>query len=170
MDFDAYKNTLPYPRDGDFKTTFWYKRGKMIAKRVGDGEIEYQDPFDTDAPPPDALNRECTRETDIDNEALKAARRKYNEETGRLTAQFRLDLFEDLGISDHPMRDKLYSKAWEDGHSAGLSEVYNVASDLVDLIAVPQGFVLVGKDMIKFGGICPSADAEAAARELAKEL
>lgn len=30
-------------------------------------------------------------------------------------------------------RDKVWSKAWEDGHSSGYSEIYNCLSGLVDL-------------------------------------
>ena len=48
--------------------------------------------------------------------------------------EFKKDLFEDLGIEFNPKRDKLYSLAWEKGHSSGFSEVYNYACELVDLI------------------------------------
>lgn len=168
MDFDKYKNTLPYPTKEQFTTKFWYKEGQTIARQLPGQSIEYL--VTNIAPNRDIRTLNAICETTVDEEGLRVARRAYGEETARLTAQFKADLFEDLGISDHPMREKLYSKAWEDGHSAGFSEVYNVASDLVDLIAVPQGFALVGAELIMFGGICPSADADRAAKRLAKEL
>jgi hypothetical protein len=35
----------------------------------------------------------------------------------------KLDAFEELGITNNPKREKLYSKAWEFGHPSGLQEV-----------------------------------------------
>ena len=43
-------------------------------------------------------------------------------------------MFEELDIADNPKRDLLFNKAWELGHSYGLSEVYHYADELVCLI------------------------------------
>lgn len=51
-----------------------------------------------------------------------------------LHEQFKKELFDELGIADNPKREKLFSKAWEQGHGCGYAEVYNYACDLVDLI------------------------------------
>ena len=162
MNFDKYKNTLSYPAKEQFTTKFWYKNGKVVAERRGDeATITHVSGLRME---------ECVLEKVVDEAALKAARLAYGQETAKLTDQFKADLFKDLGITHHPMREKLYSKAWENGHSAGLSEVYNVAYDLVDLIKVPQGFVLVGTEVIMFGGLSPSAEADRVAKRLAKEL
>lgn len=48
--------------------------------------------------------------------------------------QFEKDLAEDFGVSSHPNKDKLYSLAWNYGHSSGLMEVYNYYSELVELL------------------------------------
>ena len=48
--------------------------------------------------------------------------------------RFKEDLFVELGIENNPKRDKLFSLAWEMGHSCGFNEVYLVAEDLVELI------------------------------------
>lgn len=162
MDFDKYKNALPYPTEAEFRTTFWYKGGKLVAERRGEEAAV--------AHVSGLRLEECTKEVVVDKDALRAARAKYNAETARLTELFRQDMFEDLGIENHPLREKLYSKAWNDGHSAGLSEVYNCAQDLVDLIEVPRGAVLITKDAVLWGGLCPSADASEAAVGLQKEL
>ena len=58
----------------------------------------------------------------------------YSEDTIRLEAEFKADAFEELGITDNPKRDLLYSKAWEHGHSAGYCDVWYYLQDLVDLI------------------------------------
>jgi hypothetical protein len=58
----------------------------------------------------------------------------YYLEEARLRKMFEEDLFANLGITDNPKRHKLLQKAWGMGHSAGYSEVYSYASDLVELI------------------------------------
>lgn len=58
----------------------------------------------------------------------------YHAISAALEAEFKSDLEAYFGVSNHPKRDLLYHKAWERGHSAGLSEVANVYSDLVELI------------------------------------
>jgi hypothetical protein len=65
-----------------------------------------------------------------DPEASKA----YHTDRIRLDNEFKADLLADLGITNHPKADLLYSKAYEMGHSSGRSEVYNYALDLVELI------------------------------------
>ena len=62
------------------------------------------------------------------------ARAAYDAREAEIHETFRQDLFEDLGITDNPKRDRLYSIAWSQGHSSGFHEVYNYAQDLVDLI------------------------------------
>lgn len=123
MDFDKYKNTLPYPSESQFRTTYWYRGGRCVCT---------QKPGESLAPGFDTSS--CVKETAVDKDALRAARAAYGAETSRLLELFKRDMFEDLGIADNPKRDKLFSIAWDKGHSAGLSEVYNEAQDLVDLI------------------------------------
>jgi hypothetical protein len=49
-------------------------------------------------------------------------------------SEFKDDLFLDEGVSDNPLKDDAYQMAWEDGHSAGFSEVRNCFYSLADLI------------------------------------
>lgn len=58
----------------------------------------------------------------------------YRQEDARLEELFRVDLAHDHGMIDHPKEGLLYAKAYENGHSGGYSEIYNVYSDLVDLV------------------------------------
>lgn len=58
----------------------------------------------------------------------------YMVEECRTYEQFIKDAKDELGITDNPKADMLMGKAWERGHSAGYSEVFGVAEDLVDLI------------------------------------
>jgi hypothetical protein len=126
MDYEAYLNTLPYPHKNAFTTRYWYKAGKLVAQQAGLNEIEAlikSYPLD-----------DCVVENVIDEKSMKAAQTAYHDETARLTHQFKLDFFAELSIENHPKREKLYSKAWEQGHSAGFSEIMNVGWDLVELI------------------------------------
>ena len=43
-------------------------------------------------------------------------------------------LLEDLGLADHPKAERLFSMAWEDGHSEGYHAVYSRAEDLSELM------------------------------------
>jgi hypothetical protein len=60
--------------------------------------------------------------------------KQYQEEDYRLNLQFQADLAEDFGVTGHPKVDKLFSLAWEHGHSSGYSDVYNYYSSFVELI------------------------------------
>lgn len=67
-------------------------------------------------------------------ELWKKENTAHAQDAGRLTAEFKDDLIEELGINFNPKRDLLFSKAWERGHGSGLHEVLNIAEDLVELI------------------------------------
>jgi TPR repeat protein len=135
-DWKEYQNNFPYPRKEEFRVRYWYRGGAAVAKQVNGGAIELVGPpvvYADNAAVLTALAR-CVKE-DIDDEgSYKAALTAYGRETARLEALFRKDMFEELGITDNPRADKLYSMAWEHGHSSGYSEVYNYACDLAELI------------------------------------
>ena len=59
---------------------------------------------------------------------------KYYREETRLYNKFRSDLLESLGITNHQKADRLFSLAWELGHSSGYTEVYSYACELVELL------------------------------------
>ena len=44
------------------------------------------------------------------------------------------------GLTGHPKADKLYSLAWDMGHSAGYGEVENYYSDMADLLKPNKAF------------------------------
>lgn len=118
--FDYYRaNPIPPKSHVDFSTTHYYKEGKLIKT----------------LPSSEYPNFEFgVKETVIDRVAQKSHQAEYRVEESRLDTEFKSDLFEDLGITDNPRREKLFSLAWEIGHSIGYSEVYRVACDLVELI------------------------------------
>lgn len=158
MNFDSYKNHgVAYPDRKKFSTYYYYSKGKVVHTCSGDSDVA-----------PDGIEY-AFREKVLDEAAFDAARKAYLQAETDALRRFKEDLFADLGISDHPLRDKLFSKAWDDGHSSGYSEVYNCALNLVDLFELPPGAVLVTKDAVICGGII-SATARKAAEKLAGEL
>lgn len=119
MDFKKYENKIPYPEESSFTKFFGYKNGVMVY------EGEYRP----------TVNDDCGAwEKVFDQEGYDEARNVYGAEAARLEELFKQDLFEDFSISDNPKREKLYSIAYDKGHSYGYSEIYNVACDLVELI------------------------------------
>ncbi len=77
---------------------------------------------------------EVTRTHDAAKAAYEVARREYGLDSGRLTALLQSDLEAEYGVTGHPKAELLWSKAYERGHSAGMGEVINVWTDLVELI------------------------------------
>jgi len=54
-------------------------------------------------------------------------------------SEFHDYFFECMGVTqDHPKAGKLYSLAWERGHSSGYSEVLNYGYDFVELMTVNE--------------------------------
>lgn len=48
--------------------------------------------------------------------------------------KFMADALSYAGIKDNPKASKVYSKAWDDGHSSGHMEVLNILLDLAEFI------------------------------------
>lgn len=59
---------------------------------------------------------------------------QYQQEEARIAEQFYEDFKEELDIVGNPKADKLFSIAWDMGHSSGYENVVSVAWDLVELI------------------------------------
>lgn len=64
----------------------------------------------------------------------KEAQQKHAKGETAMIHEFKADLFKELGIEDNPRREKLWSIAWEKGHSGGLSDIYAQATQMVELI------------------------------------
>lgn len=68
-------------------------------------------------------------------EEYRQAQKDYRQGEHEARNRFKEDLFKDLEIADHPKREKIWDKAWEEGHSTGLHDVYHEAEEIVELIA-----------------------------------
>lgn len=65
---------------------------------------------------------------------VKLALKEYNQESNRLHSLFKEDLEKEFKVQDNPKKDKLFAMAYERGHSSGYEEIFNIYSDLVELI------------------------------------
>jgi len=57
----------------------------------------------------------------------------YREEESENTDLFKKEALKELGLIKHLKADKIYSYAWQEGHSGGLSEVFSVLEDIADI-------------------------------------
>lgn len=144
MDFEKY-NIKPeeatYPRRDDYFRYTLYRKGAVLCAEASISEVSATVPELSEASTRSELERACTKhgilfEQDILNEEYRAAVSAYNQITAEKGEQFRKDLFEEFGVTGHPQADIVYRKAWDHGHSAGYSEVYNVFADLVEIITL----------------------------------
>lgn len=118
-DQEYYTNVpVKYPSKKDYETTYYYKNGKLVGKF------------------PDVLDSKdySVKEVLLDDVAYRQALIDYTKASSLLHQEFRDDLLEHLGITDHPKAGLLFDKAWERGHSDGLYYVVQVAEDLVELL------------------------------------
>ena len=53
---------------------------------------------------------------------------------GNIEAEFKAALAKELGLADHPKFDKLYSLAYEHGHSSGFSETAGYVNEFAELL------------------------------------
>lgn len=119
MDFDSYKNKLPYPVEDETLPTV---RELDILQKYG---LSGTGPSLGGLPAKPRVSREQDFRQQMD---------AYREESRRLEQQFRRDAIEAAGLKDHPKAKAAYGLAWEYGHSAGYAEVYYYLLDLADLL------------------------------------
>ena len=128
--FDYYsKQKTDYPNKNNYYTFYVYDKGACIAEEKsgsGTGSITKSH---LNQKYPNALIQEV-----LDEDAYKARRKEYSDESAKLHQEFQNDLFENFNVTDNPKRFKCFELAWEKGHSNGLEEVYNEFYDLVELI------------------------------------
>lgn len=112
------------PSRNDYRVHYFYKNGNVKK-------------FDTR---PDHTEFESLKadgwlyQASVQKDAYAAACRDFEKETNRLLKKFKDDALYDLGLTDNPKADLLFSKAWEHGHSSGLYEVFSWMEDLAELI------------------------------------
>lgn len=64
----------------------------------------------------------------------KAFRRLYHEAASKLREKFKMDALAEVGLANHPRRDKAFDLAWDRGHAYGYREVYQNLEELAQLL------------------------------------
>lgn len=124
--FDYYSKTKTlYPNKKDYTTFYAYDKGECLNIRSN----FYTSKREVERDYPNAVIQEV-----LDEEAYKAHRKEYIDESAKLHQEFQDDLFKEFNVTDNPKRFKCFELAWDRGHAYGLSEVYNCFSDFVELI------------------------------------
>lgn len=106
MDFEKYRNLIPYPTKAYFTEVVEATSSKGTRKSV----------------------------SFFDEEGYRDAVKNYHAEDRRIHNEFVKDLLEELNLTGHPKAAVLIEKAWEHGHSGGYKEVVDWAHDLAELM------------------------------------
>ncbi len=119
MNFDKYKNTLPYPTTAE-KTA--YIKAEMA--KISDVPMTRVERLDAEA----AINLKAS-------EHIGRIRQAFNVEAVRLQELFRADCEQEYDFADWPqqLKNEIHRIAYEAGHSSGCQEIYNQYTDIVDL-------------------------------------
>lgn len=108
------------PRQDDYTTIYYYRKGVMIG-------IKKQ--FDDDYVPP----KNCVEEKVLDEVSYNAHLKHYQEENLRLQDEFRRDLIEKYGMTNHPKANAIFDRAWDIGCSSGLESIEYYFQDILNL-------------------------------------
>lgn len=117
-----------------------------IRERIQNGDFENVLPYPTNEilrndPAYQALDVEQSQLLDR-TEDLKGAKKalihnmqqEYDNESSVLRAEFKTALEKEYELQNHPKKDKIWQKAWDDGHSGGWQSILNEYDEIVDLL------------------------------------
>jgi hypothetical protein len=119
----AYYQTtsVSIPRQDDYMTIYYYRKGVMVGMKVGKVEDDFEPP------------KNCVEEKVLDEVSYNAHMKLYHEERKRFEEELRYDLIAEYEMTNHPKADKLFNKAWDMGCAGGPEEVEYYFRDLVEL-------------------------------------
>jgi len=117
MNFDKYESNIDFPNLINITNEI---KDELDNERCTRSEYE-------------ARLKEVKIEADI---VYKQKMLEYRQEESRLRQQFFNDVFIELGLDvlPHDVLDQFNTYVWDQGHSSGYYDVYNVACDISDLV------------------------------------
>jgi hypothetical protein len=113
--------SVSIPKKDDYMTVYYYRRGVMVGMKVGHQNDDFEPP------------KNCVEEKVLDEVSYAAHVKLYQEEAKRLQDEFKWDLINKYGLTNHPKVEKIFNKAWELGYSNGYEDVEFYFKDLVEL-------------------------------------
>lgn len=108
-----------------------------VRDNIDAGKYENKVPFSIDRIPVDEETmtvKQAREHEEAERGRDKAQRRLWSDAQRAMTEQFRADLEQEHGLSGHPKADRLWSLAWEHGHSNGFSEVVLHYEEFAELV------------------------------------
>jgi hypothetical protein len=115
---DYYTNKakeVPYPSQSEIKKEFMKEMETFVGTKK---QIE---------------QKEKEIEVQVTAE-LRRLQQIYGTHVHSVEQELKTDLEREYDLATHPKRDKLWSLAWEKGHSDGYQQVYGEYCELVDLL------------------------------------
>jgi hypothetical protein len=114
MDFSKYENKLSYPSKypKPSKSLYLFDATSKSLREYADALEVYE----------------------LKNAHYQEEKAKYQAEGARLLELFKEDVLKEVRLHEHKNADKIFSYAWEKGHSEGFEAVYWILNDLSDLI------------------------------------
>lgn len=112
MDYSKYENPIEYPKK----------------------------PYRPVCPKSEATAQEhrvyADRLEQYDNEMVKyrADKEEYNKYAAWKDQEFQIDALEDVGLTGHPLAERAFGYAWDEGHYAGKPEVYSKLTRIAQVI------------------------------------
>jgi ribonuclease HIII len=115
-------NDLPFPSKADFTKVFVYNNGQVLF------EGNYADHARKTFPKGSVIQKV------VDDAAYTKAHNRYMDRQNQLYKEFKRDLLEYHGVTDHPKANKAFEMAWEKAHGSGYQAVMDAFDDLVELL------------------------------------
>ena len=125
MNYDNYKNTLPYGLSYDDTLRLNNLKTQLNKKKPSDQSHEVFGKY------LDSIEAEIKLLTEEKSQKII----NYSNEDIRLEDLFWKDAFDELGLNDAHAAVKalLRSQSWESGHSSGYQSVFSALDDLADI-------------------------------------
>ena len=117
-------SSIPYPKKQDFILFNAYSKGAVIGTKLTKADL-------------DKLKTEksgVVSEPEYNDVEYRKAMSAYSDHQAVIRQVFTWGLFYLSGIMDNPKAPKLFSIAYEKGHSSGFQEVANEFDDMLELI------------------------------------
>jgi hypothetical protein len=128
---------------------------KSLSQKIEAGEFRNDDTFPTDEnlakdimwqeaiKKEKELSKKLAAVLEVKDQIKQRMKKEYRQAEGRIRDDFRKACEEEFGTSKWPKeaRDKVWQKAWEDGHAHGYSEIYDEYSEVADFARSMAGIV-----------------------------
>jgi len=142
-DPEKHEVQIDFPVKSDFARYYLYSKGEVVLKGATAEELRIfliaNTPYCAVGSDINEVKRYVDNNTQyilesvIDEDAFKAHRFKYYEESDRLAGKYNDDLYKEYGYDiSRNVFDICFSEAWARSHSSGYHEVESTLEDVID--------------------------------------